>query len=82
LRFNSTLSCRFLGEKSSVCLEFHHRDPSEKKSAAANLVRDKRLISEGQAEIAKRIVVCRNCLAKMHAGTISNNQAEEMIVRD
>jgi hypothetical protein len=38
-RYKSTLSCKYCGERSPICLDFHHREPSEKNSAVANMVR-------------------------------------------
>ena len=77
-RYKATLRCLFCGEGSAICLDFHHKDPSTKKGAVANLVRDKRPIHEVEAEIAKCIVVCRNCHAKLHAGAISADLKESV----
>ena len=76
-QYKATLSCNCCGERSPVCLEIHHSDLSEKKGAVANMVRDKRPVTEVQAEIAKCVVVCLNCHAKLHAGMISAETGEK-----
>lgn len=61
--------CICCGETSLCCLDFHHLDPSEKDfnlSAYRNASLQKVL-----DEIAKCVVVCRNCHAKIHAGIIN-----------
>lgn len=68
--FKGSLACSICPEDDSSCLDFHHRDPSTKEYAVSNMVArygKARLL----AEIAKCVVLCRNCHAKVHAGVIS-----------
>lgn len=57
--------CSVCGEKREWCLDFHHLDPKEKDLdiAALKMRGQERLLRD---EIAKCIVVCRNCHADIH----------------
>lgn len=57
--------CERCGERDPCCLEFHHKDPSQKTGAIAVLCgwSWKRL----EAEIAKCVVLCANCHCRAHA---------------
>ena len=63
----SELRCRDCGIDHPGCLVFHHVDRSTKDTELANAVRRgwgrKRILSE----IAKCVVLCSNCHAKLHA---------------
>lgn len=67
--WKATLKCSLCPESESVCLDLHHVDPAEKEfalsAAIASLSWDKLM-----AEVAKCIVVCKNCHAKIHAGKV------------
>lgn len=68
--YKETLKCSFCSEDNSVCLDFHHKDPSKKDlnvSLALNRRYSKKRILK---EISKCIVVCSNCHRKIHAGII------------
>lgn len=68
-QYKQSLKCFYCPENTSVCLDFHHTDPSTKKyavSSKANNVPLKTLMEE----INKCIVVCKNCHAKLHAGLV------------
>ena len=55
--------CIRCGEKHIACLDFHHRDPTEKDLEVANLSTSRaRLLTE----IAKCDVLCANCHRKLH----------------
>lgn len=64
--YKSTLCCMVCGESHPACLQFHHRDRSEKSftigAIATRATSKKRLINE----IAKCDVLCVNCHAKVH----------------
>lgn len=55
-------------EKEPVCLAFHHLDPNEKDFSVASQrnANPERV----RQEIAKCIVVCHNCHAKIHANIL------------
>lgn len=57
--------CRECGEKHPACLEFHHRDPSQKELTLASKMGQ---LGMGKllAEIAKCDVLCSNCHRKLH----------------
>lgn len=62
----SKLKCGKCPENDSICLDFHHRNPKEKKFIILHMVRDgfsKSMILE---EIAKCDVLCANCHRKHH----------------
>lgn len=62
----STLKCEVCGENHPACLEFHHKDPSEKDGEIFKAVHDgwgkERIIKE----IDKCKVLCSNCHRKEH----------------
>lgn len=64
--------CIICGESEPFCIDFHHKNPSEKEftiSKKTNLGKDKLL-----AEIQKCICLCANCHRKVHAGLIDLQQ--------
>lgn len=62
----SALGCAECGERDPVCLTFHHLDPSTKMSEVRELI-DRNASGERiDAEIAKTIVLCRNCHFILH----------------
>jgi hypothetical protein len=61
--------CVICGEVETCCLDFHHKDPSEKDfTISTSHHRSQKVLLE---EIAKCICVCSNCHRKIHAGVIS-----------
>lgn len=72
-RFNEykkTLSCVVCGENESSCLDFHHKDASEKEGAIATLLSKNNSFNAVLKEIEKCVVLCANCHRKYHAGVI------------
>lgn len=66
--------CAVCGEREPCCLEFHHRDPAEKKFTIGENRRGrphqpswKRVTDE----IAKCEVLCCNCHKKVHRGIVT-----------
>lgn len=60
--------CELCGESESVCLEFHHLDPSTKSFGLSHVTtQSDEAINE---EIQKCILICSNCHKKVHAGII------------
>lgn len=68
--FKKTLKCVVCGESESACLDFHHKDPSEKEGAIANIVRGNRSFDAVLKEVEKCVVLCANCHRKFHAGAL------------
>lgn len=64
--YKRNIGCRFCKENDPICLEFHHRDSSDKLfNIGTNTHRTWPHI---EREITKCIVVCSNCHKKLHAG--------------
>lgn len=54
-------------KKSLLALEFHHKDPTEKKDGICNMTRNNRITQkELDEELKKCILVCANCHAEIH----------------
>lgn len=64
--FRATLACMHCGEAHPACLDFHHKDSSQKRDAVANMFRQNLSLETIQAEIAKCEVLCANCHRKLH----------------
>ena len=72
-----------LGGKCQCCgyskcmdaLQFHHKDPSQKKFGISEAMwgHDKRTEQELEEEIKKCVLLCANCHAELHAGIITLN---------
>ena len=59
------LVCQNCGERHPGCLDFHHRDPSQKDFHIARLL-DRGSVAKVLAEIEKCDVLCANCHRKFH----------------
>jgi hypothetical protein len=53
--------CSICGESRAICLEFHHRDPTEKTQQISIMVNSQASIERIQEEIDKCDVLCANC---------------------
>ena len=63
-------SCAICGEDDKCCLEFHHvRDKKYSISSAASKLSYKTF----KEELDKCICICKNCHAKLHGGSISED---------
>ena len=72
-RFNKIkqeLSCEICGESCLCCLDFHHKDPTQKELNLAQAVNIGWSIERIKKEIAKCTVLCANCHRKVHAGVV------------
>jgi hypothetical protein len=61
--YKKTLRCQICGEDRPECLQFHHRDPSQKEFTIGNIIRNGVSLETLQREIAKCDVLCANCHA-------------------
>lgn len=61
--------CALCTENEPACLDFHHTDPTKKDFVIS--ARNNRSIKSLLREIAKCIIVCRNCHAKIHADILA-----------
>lgn len=68
----ATKTCAVCGESRPPCLDFHHRDPTQKlfniARAAHRIGSEVRTKEEILAEIEKCDVLCKNCHAVLHWG--------------
>jgi hypothetical protein len=63
----ATRGCAQCGERDPDCLDFHHRDPSQKSKDSRVFRRKTRKLAAVLAEIAKCDVLCANCHRKLTA---------------
>jgi len=64
--YKRTLYCMMCGESHPACLQFHHRDRSEKSFSVADMARRPTSKKRIMNEIKKCDVLCVNCHAKRH----------------
>lgn len=62
--------CVYCGENDSVCLEFHHIDPSIKEASLSFAFREFSVVRIME-EINKCVILCANCHRKLHREKIS-----------
>lgn len=67
--YKRTLSCVLCGESEPCCLDFHHKDPSQKEYSISSAPRHKSF-KKIMIEIEKCVVLCSNCHRKVHADII------------
>lgn len=60
--------CIICGETETVCLDFHHLDPSQKDFKVSSL--NNKGLKTILAEVDKCVILCANCHRKFHAGLI------------
>ena len=66
--YKSKLKCLLCEERESICLEFHHTDPTTKEfGVGASMGRNWETIVQ---EIEKCVCLCSNCHKKVHAGLL------------
>jgi len=64
----ASVGCLLCGERVPLVLIFHHLDPATKYKNVATILNSKiELINN---ELAKCVVLCRNCHTKVHAGIL------------
>lgn len=63
----SKLVCTRCGENHPACLQFHHRDPTQKEICLADALRRQFSRARMLREIAKCEVLCANCHIVHHA---------------
>ena len=60
------IGCARCGEDDPYCLHFHHIDPQEKKYCVG--IKGRSSFRSMEDEVAKCILLCANCHAKLEAG--------------
>ncbi|MEK7497409.1 MAG: hypothetical protein AAB656_00635 [Patescibacteria group bacterium] len=68
--YKSRLQCKSCGEKTAVCLDFHHIDISSKDRSLSLSIKWGWGKDRIMKEIGKCVVLCSNCHRKLHAGLI------------
>ena len=63
--YKSTHPCVHCGESHPACLDFHHRNPSE-KTLTISLAIARASLERIQMEVAKCDILCANCHRKLH----------------
>ena len=58
--------CSECGEKHPACLQFHHRDPTNKIDRVNRLLAQTKSLEKVKLEIDKCDLLCANCHAKKH----------------
>lgn len=66
--YKSTLCCASCGESHPACLQFHHKDRTEKKFTLGDVASRATSVKALMKEISKCEVLCVNCHAKHHWG--------------
>lgn len=66
--YKSNLRCKVCGEGHPACLQFHHRDPTEKNFTIGGFIGRWKYVTLKQLkdEISKCDILCGNCHAKLH----------------
>lgn len=62
----SRLCCEKCGETRPYVLDFHHKNPAEKKDTVARMIANTSNINSVLEEIAKYAVLCANCHREFH----------------
>lgn len=68
------LHCEKCSESHLACLDFHHKDPSEKEISLSNAVTHGWSKERILKEMQKCVVLCSNCHRKFHFDEIDENQ--------
>lgn len=66
LEVKRSYSCIICGESHPACIDFHHREPSEKLYNIAKMVRDRMNKEAVLKELQKCDALCCNCHRKLH----------------
>ena len=64
--YKKTLSCKDCKENHPACLDFHHRDATQKDRAVSKMIRNGCSKEKILQEIDKCDVLCANCHRKLH----------------
>lgn len=70
IKFKSKHPCE-CGEKDPACLMFHHDDPSKKHGHVGQMINNLYSWESIMEEIQKCDIMCLNCHAKLHSGSIT-----------
>lgn len=64
-QYKNSRCCEYCGETHQACLEFHHKDPAEKKYTIARMMTSY-VWEHILKEITKCLLLCANCHKKKH----------------
>jgi hypothetical protein len=72
LDIEKSKGCHYCPESTPECLDFHHRNPKDKKYSVSTMLffGHNHTIEKVKAELEKCIVICANCHRKLHAGKL------------
>jgi hypothetical protein len=73
--------CKICGISNPACLDFHHREPSNKKNTICNLQRHGYRLEIIKQEIEKCDLICSNCHRTSHyTGLYKRNKKMRMVL--
>jgi 5-methylcytosine-specific restriction endonuclease McrA len=64
--YKKTLKCQLCPENHPGCLDFHHKNRSDKGACVVDMVTGGRCIAAIKAEMEKCMILCSNCHRKLH----------------
>jgi ribosomal protein L30E len=70
-------SCFLCGENRFYTLDFHHKNPDNKKFGIANANMENRTIEEIQEEIDKCLIICANCHSEIHLNDVGDKSDKQ-----
>ena len=71
-QYKDGMSCEICREEANECLEFHHRNPKDKRFSIAHAGSKGLSIPNIKREIKKCSCICANCHRKIHSGRLAN----------
>jgi hypothetical protein len=72
--------CFFCKENDPICLDFHHKDSTNKQYTISKMINSHKNWICIQLEIDKCIVICANCHRKVHAGVLNVNTVDLTLI--
>jgi len=73
------LGCQVCGERDWSCLDFHHKDSSQKESDVRLMIKNKWGNEKIKGELIKCVPLCSNCHRKYHNGRLNYDKEFETI---
>lgn len=78
-KIRESLFCEICKENHTACLDFHHKDSSQKECTVSKTVNELYPKEKILKEIKKCIVLCSNCHRKLH-WSLHKNSTESRLV--
>lgn len=71
--------CQMCPEKDYICIDFHHKNPSEKEGDVHLMVRNKWSSQTIRKELKKCVTLCSNCHKKLHNKMLTDSKCNDML---